>query len=144
MLRDYDDITSRLGEPEWYDDQGVPRYKPFHPKACGVYDRVVAFLSIRCQSCQRPFSVAVCRDMMNFRDIYNPDATYTLPTHDDHGSFHYGDPPRHDCVGDTMNCDHGRVLELWEQADPFKGWKRIDDQMGQERRVWPAEKEQPR
>ena len=31
MLRDYFDIRSRLGEPLWFDDNGVPRYVPFTP-----------------------------------------------------------------------------------------------------------------
>jgi len=29
--------------------------------------------------------------------------------------LHYGDPPRHGCVGDTMNCDDLEVLEVWHR-----------------------------
>lgn len=34
---------------------------------------------------------------------------------DDAGMFHYGDPPIHNCIGDTMNSVPVRVREFWER-----------------------------
>jgi hypothetical protein len=50
MLRDYQDITSRLGEPYWWDGNGAPRYCVFRPDACGIYDAYVALCLVRCQA----------------------------------------------------------------------------------------------
>jgi hypothetical protein len=29
--------------------------------------------------------------------------------------LHYGDPPNHGCVGDTMNCEDISIKEFWEK-----------------------------
>jgi len=34
MHTEYADITSRLGEPLWWDDVCAPRYEPFQPYLC--------------------------------------------------------------------------------------------------------------
>jgi hypothetical protein len=109
MWPHYEDIISRAGEPDWYWELGMPRYGQFSPEACGVYDHSVALLDIACQCCGQRFRVAVSVDMMQ---IVYPGAT--LPTSTEIGSFHYGDPPRHGCTGDTMNVDTMSVLEFWE------------------------------
>lgn len=121
MLRSYADILERLGVPKWWDDQGAPRYCDFHPEHCGVYDVYVAFLTIQCQlpACGRRFDVA-----SSIRAIpMVPEGEIVWPTDDDAGSFHYGDPPPHGCIGDTMNCETVKVLAVWENRDPRVGWK---------------------
>ena len=59
MHTDYSDITSKIGEPLWYDEHGTPRYCAFSPNACGVYVDRVALLEISCQECERLFHVAL-------------------------------------------------------------------------------------
>ena len=95
MLPDYRDIASRLGPSLWWDDHGVPRYDPFHPDLCGVYDGYVALLQIACQSCGRRFLVAsgISRSWRPLRVGSRPPA---LPTANDTSSLGYGDPPRHE------------------------------------------------
>src|SRR5215467_12956322 len=130
MFRDYADIKSRLGEPLWYDSNGVPRYDPFNPKLCGISARIVSFNEITCQACGKPFKVAVevsSSDSFPKELPSDPEALGEL--------LHYGDPPRHDCrVGDTMNSVPRRILEFWvrpgfvgkvtkERSEEFKkGW----------------------
>lgn len=114
MLPDYEDIRKRIQiAPLWYDDNGTPRYDRFNPDMLGVYDQWAMCVEIACQRCGIRFLVgrgwtreAFCKHGVEFRD---------LPSREDVESFHYGDPPRHGCVGDTMNCDDIRVVEFWRK-----------------------------
>lgn len=104
MHHDYPDILALTDKaPLWYDMNGVPRFAPFTPELCpSIYARTVALLEIACQWCGRTFRVEV-------HDVcYNDN--------DDPRYFHYGDPPRHDCVGDSMNCIDLAVLEAWRHV----------------------------
>lgn len=109
MRHHYIDILSRIPEePAWFDENGVPRYQPFQPSAvANIYAREVALLRICCQSCRRPFTVALSRS------AYDP-----LPLADEisQRSITYGDPPNLDCcpAGPTMTSDTERVLEFWQ------------------------------
>ena len=38
--------------------------------------------------------------------------------------LHYGDPPIHGCIGDTMNCEDLAVLEAWHR-EPLGDWERV-------------------
>lgn len=122
MLRDYEDIRSRISDPVlWWDDNGVPRYCEFQPQKCGVYDIVVALVEVACQACLERFRVAVTFDQTSVRERGD---RYAIPTAGDVGSFHYRDPPSHnECVGNTMNVEAVRVLEFWERVD-FKWIRR--------------------
>lgn len=118
MNNTFDDITDKLGEPKWYDDKGVPRYKKFHPSVVSnIYAKKVAFLEIACQACGEKFKVAVHYGNNN---IYKE---FELPSAKGIKSFHYGDPPVHGCVGDTMNVDTVKILEFWQKAENLN-WKR--------------------
>lgn len=115
MLREYGDLISRLGTPLWWDDNGVPRYEPFVPDLCGVYDTYVALLLVECQSCGEEYRVASSardHDMLRYflkHPLRLPDASGV-------GSFHFGDPPPHCCqVGATMNSVPRAVLEFWRR-----------------------------
>lgn len=132
MLRSYEDITKRLGEPIWYDEHGCPRYDSFKPDMCGVYDNQVVLLEIRCQNCGRLFKVSSSWD--RGRVILNmaihgkcEEVIEPLPKRDGWGKYHYGDPPNHGCVGDTMNSEPERVLQFW-QRDKFCEWVRNKDE----------------
>jgi hypothetical protein len=131
MLRDYSDITDRLGDPDWWDDHGAPRYCEFRPLRATIYKKYVAFAEVQCQGCDRTFLAASARPEGQL--LLSEWKPTELPTASDIGSFHYGDPPRHDgCVGETMNIYTLRILEFWERdptvlqlgADP---WRRRPD-----------------
>lgn len=126
MLPDYSDITSRLGDPSWYDENGVPRYEEFHPDMCDVYAKYAALLLVTCQNCGQEFKAAMVwpRFVLQFGEVKFPTLTSI-------GSFHYGDPPRHDldgdrCVGETENSEPRRILEFW-QRDKHLGWERVPE-----------------
>lgn len=147
MLRDYADIIDRLGEPQWWDDNGCPRYCDFHPDHCGVYDDHIALLEVACQECARSFRVAVAWDrtsammgaaMRGEKEVPRPSlpqpgATDRSPW-EAAGSFNFGDPPCHgddgrgnDCAaGATMSAVPVRVLEFWRRgADTGHAWVRV-------------------
>ena len=122
MLRDYDDIKTRLGEPLWWDDNGVPRYDAFKPDMCGVYDRMVALVEIACQDCGLKFNVAITYDpVYSFRPFNSAPSKKEL---------FYGDPPIHGCIGDTMTTDTIRVIEYWIKNEKSFNWERKTDQEG--------------
>jgi hypothetical protein len=116
MKNSFDDIRERLGEPQWFDENGVPRYCDFAPGHCGVYSQCVAFIDIRCQLCHARFAVAAVVALYDV--VVLPEATGT-------GSFHYGDPPSHGCIGDTMNSEALQIREFWRRdQDILAGWQR--------------------
>jgi hypothetical protein len=122
MLRDYNDIYSRISDPIlWWDDNGVPRYCEFHPSKCGVYEVVVALVEVLCHSCRAHFRVTVSFDRYSLHDLGD---RYAPPTTGGIGSFHFGDPPAHGdgCLGNTMQAHSIRVLEFWQHDD--RDWTR--------------------
>lgn len=116
MHEAYEDITSRISEePTWYDQNGTPRYGKFTPDHCpNIYSSQVVLMEIACQSCGRRFHVEMHTDVWTDHEI--------VPK-----KFHYGDPPRHVCMGggDTMNCEDLSVLEVWSKSNPLRNWKRL-------------------
>lgn len=111
MHAKYDDILSRIPEaPQWYDEHGTPRYGTFTPANCpSIYAHHVGLFRIACQSCGRTFDVEMHGDVFDKRLARPP------------SKWHYGDPPIHGCVGDTMNCEDLAVLEFWtrEVVEPW-------------------------
>lgn len=104
MHESYDDIKSRITEePTWYDQNGVPRYSKFEPKMCpNIYSDIVVLMRIACQNCAEEFLAEIHAGL--FDDWYHQHAPK---------EWHYGDPPIHDCVGDTMNCEDLEIVEVW-------------------------------
>ena len=102
MKHDYPDITSRISEtPLWYDSNGVPRYAPFSPRLCpNIYANDVVLMRIICQDCGRSFDVEM------HGDSFHPIGELS--------ELHYGDPPCHGCVGDSMNCIDIAIVESWQ------------------------------
>jgi hypothetical protein len=131
----YEDIRSRIkDEPQWYDCHGVPRYDKFKPQdSPNIYAEEVVLIEISCQDCNRRFLVEMNWSMMEM--VFNrhsesfstvmklwlkdPDRAKHFPP------VHYGDPPAHGCVGDTMNCYDLRIVEFWKK-DSFK-WSRVSE-----------------
>lgn len=122
MKSNYRDIRERIpDEPTWYDENGCPRYAPFHPDLSpNIYAREVALLEIACQECGRHFLVEVNASpyfdeplgaslLLWQERVKRGDKNATMP-------IHYGDPPRHngDCAaGDVMNCYDLCIVEFW-------------------------------
>lgn len=116
MHHRYEDITSRIAEPPtWYDEHGTPRYGVFHPSHCpDIYTTQVVLLRIACADCHERFDVEIHAGL--FEEL--------KPM-----KLHYGDPPSHGCVGDSMNCDDLAVLQVWHK--PFPGeWVRHPEMEG--------------
>jgi len=112
MHYNYTEITSVMGDPLWWDEHAIPRYKPFHPDHCAnIYACEVVFLEIACQSCEHRFNVAMSRSYYQDQWEFPP---------------HYGDPPNIDCcaAGPTMNVELIRVIEHWKQ-DKHE-WVQVD------------------
>ena len=120
----YEDIRKRIPqEPLWHDDNGVPRYDPFHPDLCpNIYAKVVVLFRIACQACETKFDVEAHSSW--FSPIRCPkDLTY-------------GDAPKHDhpdgrgrCSGETMTSDIIAVLEVWRKGGDHE-WERVPEQEG--------------
>lgn len=130
MLPDYADIHEAADSyPFWYDGQGVPRFALFEPDMLGVYDKFALLIRIRCQSCHRDFLVG--EGWTGYGITYEPiseldgvpteDAMYKLKVnHFDlavlSSGFSYGDPPRHDCGGDSMSSENVCIEQAWERV----------------------------
>ena len=102
------DILERITEaPSWYDSNGTPRYGVFSPRACpDIYSDTVVLLQIACQACEKKFLVEMHAGWWG--GPFNPK------------KLHYGDPPIHDCVGDTMNCEDLVVVQAWHRVDEWE------------------------
>lgn len=125
MLPDYNDITSRISEaPTWYDGHGVPRYGSFDPKSLGVYDIIAVLVEIECQSCAR--KILVGEGWTDYSFVWGHEEPVKWNLDDVVERYHYGDPPCHGCVGDTMNCIDHRVIEAWDRRLSHE-WKRSPD-----------------
>ncbi len=117
MHNDYGDIRSRISdEPLWFDDNGVPRYEAFSPMMLPcIYATQAALLEIKCQGCQRKFMVGIGNGFLP-------------PTVLRKDELHYGDPPLHGCIGDTMNSMPLQVHEFWERSK--MEWERVPNEEG--------------
>lgn len=123
MHESYIDITSRIEEPPtWFDENGVPRYGKFTPHRCpNIYNNVIVLFEIACQDCGRRFSVEMSgeRPMKGWKPEYDHFYHPLVVT----SELHYGDPPAHGCVGDTMNCLDIRVLAVYKRTRRMD-WRR--------------------
>src|SRR3990167_563889 len=128
MLPTYEEIRSRLGPPLWWEAGGVPRYELFHPDMLGIYDNLAMCWLIACQYCGQEFQVGAGWNWTSYivsreydKDQLPPAAWLRRKLKN--GPPHSGDPPRHDCVGDTMNCELIRAVEVWTKAS-FGDWRK--------------------
>ena len=116
MLIDYPDVTSRITEPPaWYTSQGYPRYCRFIPQETGVYVKYALLADTACQSCEKKFFIGEGFNRENMDAIMRGDKEHWLTDFEKIcQNYHFGDPPNHGCIGDTMNCIDLRILEAWE------------------------------
>jgi hypothetical protein len=125
MNTNYSDITEKLGDPVWYDENAVPRYCEFHPrKLADIYAKECVLILIACQNCGREFKVAVSYDFMNV--LREEMSLQELISNNTIGYIEYGDPPNNDCCpsGITMSSNTIALLQFWKQRDDF-GWEQI-------------------
>lgn len=133
----YQDITDKLGEPKWWDEEGVPRYCDFSPdNVADIYADKAVLVIIKCQGCGRYLPVAWSFNKLKIV-CWVPEhpkghecfAQLTYPTKDNSGSVGYGDAPAHDnregeyChLGCVMTTDVVQIKEFWS-SDKLE-WKR--------------------
>ena len=118
MLPSYDDIREAIPAPPlWFDGNGVPRYAPFDPDMLGVYDKICVLYQIECQSCSQQFLVG--EGWTDYDLVWGHEEPVTYKIEDVCAAYHYGDPPRHGCVGDTMNCIDLTVVQAWERNKDY-------------------------
>lgn len=131
MLAKYEDIREKIKEePQWYDENGTPRYAKFHPDLSpDIYANEVILLEITCQDCGELFFVEMDYNVnvkifdRHLESFSNRLRKWLKEEKKSWCPVHYGDPPIHDCVGDTMNCNDIRIIEFWKRN--MSGWKRI-------------------
>jgi len=142
MYPRYTDIIDRIDEPpKWYTQHGVPRYCDFSPKTrSDVYAKEIALVAIQCQACHKSFLVEMS---LSITDV-GPSLLKRASTF----NLYYGDPPRHDYLGecsagDSMSSDTIRVVELWVRKryggtivpydEELGDWVKVDvDRLAQE------------
>lgn len=123
----YSDIREKLGEPEWHDQYGVPRYAPCHPDLMGIYDDWACLFVVKCQGCNREFDCAagftlfnglhdLTREQIQERIDKKEDPSFVLPLF-----VSWGDAPWHDdenqCAGTTMTTDIVLIKKVWRRAN---------------------------
>jgi len=121
MKQHYADIIDKLGPPLWWDDNGTPRYKEFHPNLIpNIYAREVVYFEIQCQACRACFKVTECGSVLSDKQL--------LEAVKDH-RIHYGDPPNTGCcvAGPTMNSEPLRVLQFWQRYQISEGWVEVEE-----------------
>ena len=116
----FEDITSKLGTPEWWDECRVPRYCDFDPKLVNdIYAKEVVFSEVLCQQCGHLFKVAISTNSLS---------KYSLKD----GVPCYGDPPNfqhhRECyAGTTMTSIMQKVIEFWERDGTTNEFKRLKE-----------------
>jgi hypothetical protein len=111
MHHHYSDIRDRAGKPDWWDENGTPRYGEFSPDcSANIYANEIVLLEIACQGCGTRFRVCMSWSWWPGREV-------TLRSQVEADEIHYGDPPNVGCcpAGPTMNSVPHRVLEFWDK-----------------------------
>jgi hypothetical protein len=152
MHAGYEDIIEAAGKaPLWWDQHGVPRFRPHHPDlSADIYACEVVLLRIACQSCLHEQLVQMTwshgdstrylirEEWAALRKGEVVDKTkpiHNLAASARDGTIHYGDPPRHNdergefChAGCTMNVYDLKIEEFWVRKDTADwGWVRVPE-----------------
>jgi hypothetical protein len=123
MLPDYMDIRDLTDRaPDWFGEHGEPRYRPFDPNMLGVYDKYALLVQLNCQACSKALLVGVGYTPY----VWIADTGTGFVFEKVAKTFRYGDPPRHGCIGDSMNSICTRIVEAWEQVRSFEWIRRPD------------------
>lgn len=137
MKHDYRDIIDRAGPPDYYDENGTPRYgQPTPADRPDIYADFVAVALVRCQNCGQQFRVMMSDNKVSMWRVLS-EHSWTeaeLPDypHGHEGFCCYGTPPRHgDPAGNTMMSEPVAILEFWRQTR-VGDWERVAEREG----VW--------
>lgn len=121
MHRHYADLLDGRDPPQWWQDEGVPRFCAFAPgQVSDIYCDEAALVAITCQGCGTPFKVAFTSGSMDQVRALMADRPFrSLADLIRERALHYGDPPNAECcaAGPTMNSEPRRVLEYWRRHD---------------------------
>lgn len=127
MNQAYEDIKSRIKEvPQWYDDNGTPRYCKFHPDMLpDIYASESILLKIECQYCRKKFLVAMGWSKQD--EFFGKKMGFSEMLRIKHIPG-YGDPPIHGCIGDTETSDTLKIVEFWKKNfNTNYEWTRIKE-----------------
>jgi len=120
----YQDITSKLGEPQWYDEYKVPRYSEFTPNQIAeIYADEAALVLAQCEHCHKQFKIAFSSDLLESMSApYN-----ALKNHILKNDMYCGSPPNDTCF-DPAAFPYGlmpiKVPEYWCISPQTKQWER--------------------
>lgn len=136
MKATYDDILERVGAtPDWFDENGTPRFGAFTPRALpDIYADECVLLEVACADCRARFKVAMSTSSSARMIARARGVEESQPGERDLAEaiarkwIGYGDPPRaghrDECVaGATMSSDTERVIEYHRRA-PGGPWRR--------------------
>jgi hypothetical protein len=129
----YKDIFDLAGTPKWFDEFGVPRYRPFAPDAvANTFASEVALVRIACCGCGKTFEVAFSRPSMS--PIPKPSIAEDLTD----ARLSYGASPNVDCceAGRHMDSITRGALEYWRRSSSSGKWvrdRRFEAALGQAR-----------
>jgi hypothetical protein len=90
-----------------------------------IYARQVVLLEIECQYCEERFLVEMNWSGFGYRESFKAYFEKRKKGITVHTPIHYGDPPRHGCVGDTMNSTPLIVQQFWSKLS--FDWERVKD-----------------
>ena len=120
---DFSDITDRIAEkPQWWDENGVPRYSEFEPhRAANIYAVEVVLLDIARSMCLRRFQVALSGRGGAHRD----ENGVSLADRIHSGEIDFCDPPNYGNRRDgaSTDCFNPAVLQYWRRESPGD-WER--------------------
>ena len=130
MKATYQDIRNKVAaEPTWFDGNGVPRYCEFGPEHLpSIYAKEAVLLHIRCQACGESFAVGLGGSPFFGTAFSELVQDWQRHEHDPHrwGPIHYGDPPIHGCVGDTMSSIDVEIVQFWQRGGAHE-WARVPE-----------------
>lgn len=120
MWPDYQDVISRIVEPPtWWDSSGYPRWDEPKDGATNIYVDEGIVVRIGCQGCDKTFLVVY--EESHYEPLLREDHRGLITMAKDGDPPHYGDPPRHGCVGDTMNSYAISTVRTWKRGPVDKG-----------------------
>lgn len=130
--RDILDLADACGKTaDWFDEHGVPRFRPFHPSMLGVYDCFALLARVRCADryCGAEILVGVGWQKIDlFALVTGREDSVVRSVEALVAGFDLGDPPRHDCpgAGERMFCDLAEIVEVWERPGAGEWVRRAD------------------
>lgn len=116
MKARYDDIVAKAGEPQWWDENGVPRYAPFEPALCADPNaQQAAHIKVACTVCRRDCSVVVSSSKLDL-DIQSDLLA--------RGTALYGLLPHYDHCGRPNQGEILGVHSIWRKKSPIL-WRQV-------------------